>query len=61
MNPAQDFLDLRPSGGFGLIMADPPWSFDNWSARGEAKSPKAHYACAGKFDRFASEGAEGVT
>ena len=26
-------------------MADPPWSFDNFSAKGEAKNPKAHYAC----------------
>lgn len=42
---AADFIALRPAGGFGLIMADPPWSFDNFSAKGEAKNPKAHYAC----------------
>lgn len=40
-----EFRDLRPSGGFDLIMADPPWSFDNWSAAGEAKNAKAAYDC----------------
>jgi N6-adenosine-specific RNA methylase IME4 len=33
-------------GEFDLIMADPPWRFDNWSAAGERKNAKAHYACA---------------
>lgn len=41
----QQFYDLRPAGGFGLIMADPPWSFDNFAASGEAKNAKAQYAC----------------
>lgn len=41
----QQFIDLRPHGGFDLIMADPPWSFDNFSAMGEAKNAKAHYDC----------------
>lgn len=45
MSVLQQFVDLRPAGGFGLIMADPPWSFDNWSAKGEAKNAKAHYDC----------------
>lgn len=26
-------------------MVDNPWSFDNWSAAGELKNPKAHYEC----------------
>ncbi|WP_375553380.1 MT-A70 family methyltransferase [Roseovarius mucosus] len=30
---------------YGLIMADPPWSFDNWSRAGEAKNAKAQYDC----------------
>jgi N6-adenosine-specific RNA methylase IME4 len=30
---------------YGLIMADPAWSFDNWSAKGEKKNAKAHYRC----------------
>lgn len=37
------FIDLRPAGGFGLIMADPPWSYRMYSSRGYAKSPEAHY------------------
>lgn len=39
------FGALRPAGGFDLIMADPPWRFDNWSAAGEAKNAKAQYDC----------------
>lgn len=41
----QQFIALRPAGGFDLIMADPPWSFDNWSQAGEAKNAKAQYEC----------------
>lgn len=41
----QSFIALRPFGGFDLIMADPPWSFDNFSAAGEAKNAKAQYDC----------------
>lgn len=44
-NLNQCFFNLRPAGGFDLIMADPPWSFDNFSTAGEAKSAKAQYAC----------------
>lgn len=42
-----DFLTLRPHGGFGMIMADPPWQFDLHSEKGEAKAPQAHYPCEG--------------
>ena len=35
----------RPHGGYGLIMADPPWSFNNYSKKGEAKNAKAQYEC----------------
>ena len=38
------FEDL-PRLHYGLIMADNPWSFDNWSKAGEKKNPKAHYDC----------------
>ncbi|MDD9738444.1 MT-A70 family methyltransferase [Marinovum sp. SP66] len=38
-------FDIRPAGGFGLIMADPPWRFDLRSEKGEAKAPQAHYHC----------------
>lgn len=30
---------------YDLIMADPPWSFDNWSQAGESKNAKSHYNC----------------
>ena len=42
MNP---FIMLRHSH-YGLILADPPWQFALHSAKGEAKSPQAHYSCA---------------
>lgn len=45
MSALDDFLALRPAGGFDFIMADPPWSFDNFSAKGAAKNAKAHYGC----------------
>lgn len=41
----QQFVGMRPFGGFDFIMADPPWSFDNFSAKGEAKNAKAQYDC----------------
>lgn len=42
-----DFAALRPAGGFGLIMADPPWSYEMYSDKGYEKSPDAHYATMG--------------
>ncbi len=36
-------LSIRPAGGFGLIMADPPWSYEMRSAKGYAKAPEAQY------------------
>lgn len=30
-----------------VILADPPWYFENYSAKGEEKNPVAHYACMG--------------
>lgn len=38
------FGDMRPLA-YDLIVADPPWAFDNFSAKGEAKNAKAQYAC----------------
>lgn len=43
MNARADFLALRPAGGFGLIMADPPWSYEMRSERGYGRAPEAHY------------------
>lgn len=36
------FGTLRPLA-YGKIIADPPWNFENWSERGQGKSPAAHY------------------
>lgn len=41
---AWPFGAMRPFS-FDFIMADPPWSFDNFSAKGEAKNAKAQYGC----------------
>lgn len=38
-------VSLRPAGGFNMIMADPPWSFELRSDLGESKSPQAQYSC----------------
>ena len=40
-----DFIKLRPSGGFDLIMADPPWYFKNYSKKGEEKNAVSKYEC----------------
>ena len=32
-----------PMFGFDIIYADPPWSFDNWSEKGEDRNPNQHY------------------
>ncbi len=37
-------LSIRPAGGFGLIMADPPWSYEMRSDKGYEKAPEAKYA-----------------
>lgn len=37
-------LDL-PAGPFSVILADPPWTFRTYSAKGEGKSPSRHYSC----------------
>lgn len=38
------FTSLRPLS-YDLIMADPPWRFQNFSAKGERKGPAAQYRC----------------
>ena len=37
-----EFGELRPAS-YDLIMADPPWRFETWSAKGEGKAPQAQY------------------
>ena len=41
----QEFADLRGYRGFDFIMADPPWRFETYSAKGKGKSPEQHYEC----------------
>lgn len=38
------FDPLRPLA-YDVIMADPPWSFENWSIGGNEKNAKAQYTC----------------
>lgn len=38
------FGDLHQRA-YGVILADPPWRFENFSEAGEEKAPQAHYAC----------------
>jgi N6-adenosine-specific RNA methylase IME4 len=38
-------LDSVPLFNYGLIMADPPWNFENWSEAGEEKNAVAQYDC----------------
>ena len=38
------FENLSP-GAYGMIVADPPWSFATWSDKGHGKSAQRHYAC----------------
>lgn len=39
-------LDLpRVDGGYGAILADPPWTFATYSAKGKGRSAEAHYDC----------------
>lgn len=45
MTVLHQFLAMRPFGGFDLIMADPPWKFENFSAAGEGRNATAHYDC----------------
>lgn len=40
-----DFHALRPVGGFQMIMADPPWSYEMRSEAGYGRAPDAHYDC----------------
>ncbi len=41
----QSFIEIRPAGGFDLIMADPPWLYKNYSETGIEKNAAAHYSC----------------
>jgi len=38
-------MNELPLFHFGVILADPPWYFENYSEKGEGKNPVAHYDC----------------
>jgi N6-adenosine-specific RNA methylase IME4 len=44
MHASPPFDTLRMFG-YDIIYADPPWSFDNYSEKGEGRNAKAHYDC----------------
>lgn len=43
IGPVHPFSGLR-SGGYGAILADPPWRFALRSEKGRGKSPEEHYS-----------------
>lgn len=49
---AWPFGDLKPLS-YDVILADPPWPFENYSSNGWKKSPRRHYATLG-FDDIAT-------
>jgi N6-adenosine-specific RNA methylase IME4 len=38
-------LSDLPTNHFAVILADPPWTFRTYSAKGQKKSPQRHYPC----------------
>lgn len=44
MTSYTNFSDI-PLFRYGLIMTDPPWQFENWSAKGEYKNASEKYGC----------------
>lgn len=43
LSPADHLLKTLPPAHFGVILADPPWSFETWSPKGAGKSASRHY------------------
>ena len=37
------FFDPLAAHSYDLLVIDPPWPFATWSAKGQSKSPSAHY------------------
>jgi N6-adenosine-specific RNA methylase IME4 len=35
--------DFATVDGYGAVLADPPWDFKTWSAKGEGRSARRHY------------------
>lgn len=51
---------MIPALNYGCVLADPPWSFANWSEAGEVKNPKSHYHCETTDDIAALSSAIGL-
>ncbi|KEP68796.1 DNA methyltransferase [Thioclava dalianensis] len=44
----REWIEMRPFGGFQMIMADPPWRMETWSDRGATKKgARGQYECQG--------------
>jgi N6-adenosine-specific RNA methylase IME4 len=41
----EDLTKIRPPGGAGAILADPPLAFETRSPKGEGRAPQHHYGC----------------
>lgn len=48
-----------PEGRFGVILADPPWPFRTYSAKGKGRSAEAHYDTM-SIDEIAALPVEGI-
>lgn len=44
MTAYRNFSEIPPLY-YDLIMADPPWNYENWSKAGAARNASAHYSC----------------
>jgi MT-A70 len=42
---AQSHIPFSTPCKYGVILADPPWSFLNWSAKGTGRNAISHYDC----------------
>jgi N6-adenosine-specific RNA methylase IME4 len=40
-----NMLELKGTGKYPVIYADPPWRFFNFSAKGEGRNAISHYDC----------------
>ena len=50
---ARSLTAIRPPGGAGAILVDPPLAFKTRSLKGEGRTPQHHYGCL-SFDQLAA-------
>lgn len=51
---------IPPGRRYRVVIADPPWRFANYSAKGDGKSPQAHYRCLSLDDLYGFARASGL-